>query len=73
MHEYAQRVHRKDFVGQIVRQCFDFFDGHPERQQEIKKAADKEARRVEEEFIAATCSEYVMPSFDLSINAPDYD
>ena len=25
MHEYAQRVHRKDFVEQIVRQCVDFF------------------------------------------------
>lgn len=25
MHEYAQRVHRKDFVEQVVRQCADFF------------------------------------------------
>jgi len=35
IHEYAQRIHRKDFVEQIVRQCYDFFDGHPERQREL--------------------------------------
>ena len=42
--EFPQRVQRHDFVEQIVRQCFDFFDGHPERQREIVAAADKAAQ-----------------------------
>lgn len=73
LHEYPQRVQRMDFVEQIVRQCFDFFDGHPERQQDIFRAAEREAKITEEQFIAETCSEYEMPKFDLPINAPDYD
>ena len=35
INEYAARCHRRDFLEQIVRQCFDFFDGKPERQKEI--------------------------------------
>ena len=73
MHEYAQRVHRKDFVEQIVRQCFDFFQGHPERQTYIQKAADAEAKEVEDTFIARNCGEYQNPKFDFYIHAPDYE
>lgn len=73
LHEHAQREHRIDFVEQIVRQCFDFFDGHPERSNDIAHAAEREAKRVEEAFIANTCTEYVMPCFELPIHAPEYD
>ena len=73
MHEYAQRIHRKDFVEQIVRQCFDFFDGHPERQRELQSVADAEAKRVEDEFIGTHCSDYENPKFDFFIHAPDYE
>lgn len=71
--EFPQRVQRHDFVEQIVRQCFDFFDGHPERQREIVAAADKAARIDEERFLANTCSEYEMPKFEMAIHAPDYE
>lgn len=73
LHENAQRVHRQDFVEQIVRHCVEFFDGHPERMDQIVQIAEKEAKRVEEEFIKNTCSEYEMPLFDIPIYAPDYD
>lgn len=44
INEYAQRMHRKDFMEMVVRHCFDFFDGRPEKQAEIMKCAEEMAK-----------------------------
>ena len=64
INECAARCHRKDFLEQIVRQCFEFFDGKPDRQREIQEAADAEAARVESGFIFSRCGEFDLPSLD---------
>jgi len=56
-----------------VRQCFDFFDGKPDRQKEIQEAADAEAARVESGFIFSRCGEFDLPNLDFQIHAPDYE
>jgi len=43
LNQYAQRMHRYDFVQQIVRQLFDFFQEHGDDQKKIQDIADKTA------------------------------
>lgn len=64
INDYAARCHRKDFLEQIVRQCFDFFDGKPDRQKAIQEAADAEAAKVESGFIFSRCGEFDLPVLD---------
>ena len=73
IHQYAQRMHRNDFVQQIVRQLWDFFQDHSEDQKKIEDLAEKTAREVEEQFIADHCKEYELPCMDFEINAPELE
>ena len=73
IHQYAQRMHRNDFIQQIVRQLWDYFQEHEKDQKRLEELAEKSAKEVEDQFIAEHCTEYELPCMDFEINAPDLE
>ena len=43
IHQYAQRMHRNDFIAQIVRQLWDYFQENEKDQKRLEEIANKSA------------------------------
>ena len=73
LNQYAARAHRHDFLAQILRVTYDFFNDHPTAQRDLENMADEDAHAVEEKFIEDNCSEYDFPVLNFYVNAPDFE
>jgi len=70
--QYGQRQCRNEFISSMVKVTPDWFlDSN--RQQDIADSAEKICEDNEAAYISKNCGEYVMPCFDFTINAHDFD
>lgn len=72
IHQYAQRVHRHDFLTAFTKACPDAFQEN-QKQREIQEVADLLAEKIEAEWIQSHCGEYELPCLDFNVHAPDFE